>query len=399
MPSSRCAVAEEGLAYYLPEPERFHTILRIPGSHTLYVGPSSCMRRHAFHAEKYGGRNDISFLFISEEDVVSGGYESLIGNAIEELCSVLSPVPHIFSIAVFCIDDFLGTDEEALLDGLHTRFPEQKFVLEHIDPVTLGSGKFGGMKKKSNLYSFLEPGHRDSGVNFLGNFVPPQAGCELWGLLDAFGAFPVRQIFDCRTWDEYQAIANSRLSVVLRDMGQIAAEYLEEKLGIPFYVLIPGYDADAVVRGYSGLAAALGAAVPDFSREVAEVHADAARTCEILAGRPVALDSSAMLLPFSAAKALIGYGFNVTHIFCSHRTFEADEAAETFIRSACPSISVSYSSDYAADFPPADEGIIAIGSDCAQLLCTSRVVDIWHDEGYFGFHGIHRLFAALREAV
>lgn len=393
-------MTEEGLTCYLPEPERFHTILRVPGSHTLYVGPPSCMRRHAFHAEKYGGRDNISFLFISEEDVVSGGYEELIGHAVADLCSVLKPVPHIFCIAVFCIDDFLGTDEEALLDGLQSRFPDRRFTVEHIDPVTLGSGKNGLMKKKSNLYSFLEPAaEHDNGVNFLGNFVPFEPDCEFLPLLKSFGAGPFRQLFDCRTWEEYQMLARSRLSIVVRAMGEISAEYLEERLGIPYYLFYPGYDAAAIAKGYTDIAGLLGAPAPDFSQELAEIEADAARTRAVLKGRPLALDSSAMLLPFSAARSLLGYGFKVTHIFCSHRTFEADIEAESCIRTQHPEISISYSQDYAPEFSPAGEDIIAIGSDCAHLLSAGRVIDIWHDEGFFGFHGIHRLFAALRASA
>ena len=42
---------------------------------------------------------------------------------------------------------------------------------------------------------------------------------------------------------------------------------------------------------------------------------------------------------------------------------------------------------------------LAIGADCARVLHAQHFADVWHDEGYFGFHGIHRLMETLRSAI
>ncbi|MEG1997100.1 MAG: nitrogen fixation protein NifE, partial [Clostridiales bacterium] len=199
-----------GLSYYLPEPDKIRTVLQIPGSHTLYAGPLSCTRRHAIHAMQFGDRKNISFLFITEADVISGRYEELIVQSIGQLLAVVEPSPHIFFIAVFCIDDFLGTDEAALLDTLRKTYPDRQFALEHIDPVTLDEQINMGTRKHANLYSFIKPAAKhDNGINFLGNFVSLEPECEFLSLLRKWGCDPVRELFQCQNYDEYKDLGKS----------------------------------------------------------------------------------------------------------------------------------------------------------------------------------------------
>ena len=113
-----------GLSYYLPEKAVPRTVLSIPGSHTIYIGPLSCTRRHFIHNIQYSSFREFSSLFITEADVASGHYEDVITESVSTLCNTLDPVPHIFILEFFCIDDFIGTDESALLQKLKTTFPD-----------------------------------------------------------------------------------------------------------------------------------------------------------------------------------------------------------------------------------------------------------------------------------
>ncbi|WP_303862719.1 nitrogenase component 1 [Alkalibaculum bacchi] len=393
-------MSEIGLSYFLPEPEKFHTILRVPGSHTLYVGPSSCTRRHAIHAIEYGDTRDYSFLFISEADEISGSYEAMIGEAIIELCEIVEPTPHIFFIAVFCIDDFLGTDEEAMLEALHSRFPGKRFAVNHIDPVTLSKNNNMGMKKHLNLFSFLEkPTEKDHGVNFLGDFVSLEPDCEFLSLLKSWGVSRVRELFHCHTYEEYQDMAKSQMSIVLRFIGEKSAQYLQKKFDMPYYCFTASYDAHYIVEGYRTIASILGHEAPDFSTEISNVFEDAAKTVDVIGDMEIAIDASASLKPFSAAKALLEYGFKVKYIFCSSHMFKIEEEAEEYIREKHKEIRIILTNDYINMILEPDQEIIAIGADCVRLLRARHFADIWHDEGYFGFHGIHRLFALLRDCV
>ena len=397
--SDRCE--SSGLSYYLPEVDKVHTVLHIPGSHTLFIGPSACTRRHAFHAMEYGDRRNVSFLFITEADVVSGDYENLVGDAVADLLAVLEPAPHIFLLAVFCIDDFLGTDEDALLARLEERFSDCRFAVDHIDPVTLGENpRKGMMKGHVNLYTFLWPEtEHDAGINFLGNFVSLDPACDFLSFLRDRRAGPVRELFSCRTFEEYQAMAKSRLAIGMRFVGEDTRSFMTDTLGIPYVYFPASYDAGVVARGYAEIAGMLGCAVPDLSEAVCAAERDARETAAFLNGMPVAIDSSAFLLPFSAAKALLGYGFCVRYIFRSRHVIPEQEISAYEEIAARGDVAVYRSDDYAnLGLPPVTE-CLAIGADCRRLLGANHFADVWHDEGYFGFHGIHRLMALIRESA
>ncbi|MBQ6452771.1 MAG: hypothetical protein IJJ14_00265, partial [Coriobacteriales bacterium] len=139
---------------------------------------------------------------------------------------------------------------------------------------------------------------------------------------------------------------------------------------------------------------------PDLSAQVEACREDAQRTARLLDGLPVALDCEFSLMVFAAAKALLGYGFNVRCIFRSNHRFKLDAQAESFILEQCPQVLVTRAESHTHLYESAlGSDCLALGVDCARLLDARYVVDIWHDEGYFGFQGIHKLMAAIRAAV
>ena len=390
------------LNYYLPKPAKKHTILTVPQSHTLYVGPLSCTRRHAINAIKYGNRKDVSFLFITQADVISGSYEDLMAESIGKLIECLDPVPYVFILAVFCIDDFLGTDEDALILRLEETYPDRQFAVQHIDPVSLDERVDMGTKKTSTLYSFLKPQkEKDKGINFLGNFVSLPSDCEFLSLLSKWGFGPVREIFNMKTYEEYQDMAKSALSVTLRFMGERSAENLNERFGIPYYTFYTSYDPERIAGGYIDIAGILGADVDPAEIEEMKQRAvsDIEDTVKLLDGMVVAIDSSASIPTFQTGRTLLKYGFNLKYLFRSNHKFKIDVEDENYITGERPDVKVMRASDY-VNLVDEENGqeILALGSDCARVLKAAHYVDIWHDEGYFGFQGIHRLMKEMREA-
>lgn len=403
MNSNATAAPASGLSFYLPEVPRAHTVMHIPSSHTLYIGPQSCERRHDIHARQYGDRNTCSFLFITQADVVSGSYEDLIVEAISNLRELLEPQPHIFFLAVFCIDDFLGTDDEALICRLSSAYPDCQFAMEHIDPVSLNERMSMGTKLFRTQYSFIKPvapEDHDRGVNLLGVFVPFHPDCELLSLLDEWDAHPLRAITFAKTYDDYEDMGKSCLNMVFRTMNTSAADVMQERLGIPWLLCTPSYSARAVAACYNQIARALGKPERDFSDDIQSCEEDARQTVALLAGIPIALDCEFTLMVFAAAKALIEYGFNVRWIFRSNHQFPLDGEAEAWITQNRPDITVTRTASHEHYLDTVgSQNMLALGVDAARIMKAAHWVDIWHDEGYFGFHGIHRLFAAMREGI
>ena len=389
-----------GLSYYLPEKAVPRTVIRIPGSHTIYIGPLSCTRRHFIHNVQYSSLRDFSSLFITEADVASGHYEDVITESISTLCSVLDPVPHIFILEFFCIDDFIGTDEAALLQKLKQAFPDKHFAADHINPVSMNEPTNLGMRKHIDFYSFIEPSGRDNGINFLGNFVSLDPDCELLSLLKEWGYGPVRELFNCKTYEEYQMMGRSRMTIVFRNTGiNFNAHHLRDKIGIPEFYFPNVFDAEQVAGHYNELASALGCTSPDFSEEIDAVGQDVANTLSLIGDIPIAVDCGASLTPFSTALALLGYGFNIRYIFKSNSPRKTDPEEEKIILEEHSAIIVSRTADYNNLFGDQRKtACLAIGQDSARILQTNHYVNMWHDEGHFGFHGIHKLMREIREA-
>ena len=390
------------LSYYLPEPAKTHTVINIPGSHTLYVGPSSCTRRHCLDAEKHGDRSKVSFLYVTEADVISGDYEDVIGDAIEELIQIIEPVPYVFLIAVFCIDDFLGTDEEALIAGLEKRFEGRKFTVAHIDPVTLGeSKKKGVMKKNVNMFRFIDPSEeKDDSVLIMGNYVDMDPECDFMKMLADSGIGNAREIRTCNTYEEYQEIGKSRLAIGMRYAPENMIAYIENKLGIPHYYFAACYDVDYIAKGYGDISEKLSGRRQDWSERAEETRKYAMETAELLQGRPVAIDSGASIMVFATALALLKYGFNVTHVFVSRNLFPFDEEARQIVLKEYPQVKEIRSDDYKeVKAGKTDEVYLAIGEDCLNFVREERHMDIWHDEDYFGFDGVRKCMDKVRESI
>lgn len=391
--------SKETLTYFIPNHGQTKTSLRIPESYTLFVCPSACGRRHAIRAIKNGEKEQISFLYITEADVVSGQYEEIVGDAVHDLLTVQEFSIKAFIIYVNCIDDFLGTDEQALLQQLGDRFPALCFRVCHINPVAMDERIMPGMRMHDQLYSFLQySGKKDDGINFIGNFISIDQDCELFEVLSGWGIHHVRQIFECKTFNEFQQMADSRLDLVLMPMGVLAGQNMVKRLDIPCFYNPISYDIDEIVCNYQSIADLLGQECPDFQTEINRTLLSIKETLGHIGNMPVIVDSSATMRPFALARALYEYGFNVQAVFALHIK-NADIEERDWLAENCPHIQIVRTGSYETilGYGFAKE-CLTIGFDSAYLLTARHMVDIQHDESFFGFYGIQKLLRLMREA-
>ena len=249
------------LSYFIPHHGRPKVSLCIPESFNLYVCPPSCVRRVSIRALRNDTRGAMGFLFLTEADVATGAYEHAVAEAVAEALTTLERPPRAFFIHLNCIDDFLGTDEDALLDELRARFPGLGFAVVHMNPIAADRGLSTGLRIHDRLYSMLQPtSHRDSAVNLVGTFADIGGDCELFEVMRAWGVREVRQLFSCADFEAYRRLASSRLNVVLAHIGSYAAENMERRLGIPRVDAPVSYDLDEIGRQYRAIGSALGQA-------------------------------------------------------------------------------------------------------------------------------------------
>ncbi len=163
------------------------------------------------------------------------------------------------------------------------------------------------------------------------------------------------------------------------------------------------------------------AAVTAPAREAA--RAAVRRALAAVGDAPVAVDSSATFAPYHLAHELRDYGFNVRACFAFHMKGGDADAAERLLCDY-PQVRVvtesadealregAFAADGAAEVGGGDAAAevggepgargnrwLAIGSEAAFFTGAHRVVDSYHDEGYFGYQGIERLMNEMVDAV
>ena len=285
----------------------------IPETHQLFVCPFACGRHGAIGAIIHGYKDRLSYLFIDEGDIVSGGYEQLIIDGTGELLDSIKR-PRAVLIVVSCLDDLLGTDHEVFLKELRRRHPDVKFGLGHMNPIS-GEGKLPPMVNiQRSLYSFLEPSSRRlRQVNILGQNVPPKRG-DLHEFLEGMG-YETRVIGECETFDDYLGLSSSVLDIIAHPAARTAAREMKEKLGIEWLFAPISFDAAEIEAHYRGIAEILGEPFHFDLEPWRESLAESLEgTKEAVGGREIAVDDSATVRPFSLAKLLAKNCFRVVRI-------------------------------------------------------------------------------------
>ncbi|MEM1484157.1 nitrogenase component 1 [Oscillospiraceae bacterium PP1C4] len=373
-----------------------------PESFQLFVCPFACGRHGAIGAIKQGFKDRLAYLYISQSDIISG-YDDQIFEAVEQLLCNLYPCPKVFFIFVSCLDDLIGTDHEALVETLSGRFPNIHFRVCHMNPISLDSELPPPVSIQNNLYSLLETlGEQDAGINSIGNLVAISPESELHYFLKLLGVKKLRHISKYQTFLDYQEMACSRGNLVLSPAGLQAAQQMQERLGTPYLFEPVSYSIEAIEKAYSRIARFLRSEEEiylDFSREKDQAVKAIQSAREKIGNIPIIVDASAVMLPFGLARALLEYGFTVARVE-AQKCIPIDRENMEWLSANHPEVDVQQPQHHQAVlFDRRLKDSVAIGIDGAYLAGSRYVVDLFGDEGMFGFYGICKLMARLEQAV
>ncbi len=371
--------------------------LAVPGSVMLLVSPGCCGRNTTLLTERkeYDGR--FFFLLLDETDIVTGRHLKKIPQAVREAAEACEVPPTCVMICITCVDALLGTDMERVCrkSSEEAGLP----VLPCYMYALTREGRVPPMAAvRKTVYELLKKRKRkSSSVNLLGSFTPYEDDSELYEILRGLGVRNIREISRCRTFGEYEAMAEANFNLVLNPESRLAADDLMKRLGIPSIELTRLYQTDKIHRQYVLLGEALGAAIDDArwreeaEEEIAgfrEAHPDAA----FAVGEWLNAD------PFELSCALLRYGFRVPEIFGTVTDANlvwirkiAELSPGTRIYTNLSPTMINY--DCAGS-----EKVISIGRD-AGYYHPEGVNVPWNDERQpFGFRGLKHLFERLGEA-
>ena len=369
----------------------------VPESHQLFVSPFACGRHGALGGAINGIKDRVSYVYIDEGDIVSGGYEELIPKVVDELFEFLGKRPKVLLLFVSCLDDLLGTDHEALNRVLSEKYPDVKFRSCHMNPIKMDTKFPPGVTLQNNMYSLLERSEtKDRAVNLIGNNMPLDKGCELFEIM-ADNGFGIRHITDFDKFDDFKSMSKSVLNLLLSPVAKYASTEMEKNLGIPFMEAYNTYDIDEIRRFYKDLGDILGIKIDTAEYEKRAVK-KIGETLDIIGGFPIAIDYQAVKKPFTLAAALIKYGFNVGFIMTDEPKSIEKEAYE-YIRNSQKQIRiVNAVHPDLVKFENRDRQYLCVGFDCGYATGSKNVLDILEDESFFGFYGIERMMDGMINA-
>ena len=111
---------------------------------------------------------------------------------------------------------------------------------------------------RRSVYSLLEKRERKSNAaNIMGYFSALNDNCELYKLLSQAGIKNIREIARCKSFAEYQAMAEANFNLVLNPEARFAAQDLSERLAIPYIELTDLHRVEKIHCQYQALAQAL----------------------------------------------------------------------------------------------------------------------------------------------
>ncbi|MCR4626260.1 MAG: nitrogenase component 1 [Treponema sp.] len=371
----------------------------VPESRLLFVSPFACGRHGALGGALAGVKDRISYVFIDESDIVSGGYEDLILNSMEELFNVLEKRPKVMFYFTSCLDDLLGTDHASICKKLSEKYPDVQFRDCHMNPFQMDSSIPPAIGLQLNIYSLLPEGRTKNPrqINLLGNNEKFGENCELFRYAQKSGV-TIKHISDFSTFEGFQSMAESGLNIVITPPAKKAAAKLEERLGTPFLTRFVTYDIDEISDFYVQLFKTLGLEMVDMNADVKRAREAFYEAKKIIGNYPIVIDYQAIKAPFSLARVLLQNGFNVQMV-CADQVFEFDRANYEWLCENYPNLEVinSLHPDM-VKFEHRCKECLCIGFDAGYLTGSIHVVDFLDDAGNFGFDGIVRLCSKMIEA-
>jgi hypothetical protein len=389
--------------------------LLVPEAHLLFVCPPACGRHGAIAAIEQGYKKKISYLCISDHEVVLGAYEAEIERGIREVMNRVKPRPRALMVFMSCIDDLLGTDHTAAIRRMEA---EQGIPirLARMNPISLDNKLPPGIRVQKTMYEFLEgPAQKDRGIIILGSYRPPAQNSELASALEFFGFGPLRHPEFCPDFESFRQMAGSAAALLLRPEGRAAAEDLHSRLGIPCGKTFMAFDKDTITERYRNLFTFLENLTapetpgPPGAREKAEAFLAAARkgveereerARTVLGRARLAIDATATIAPFNLTLALVKAGINVRRIYANQLPeFERPGLQELArLKGDITVVNPNHARKYG--LRPADPlADMAVGFEAGYATAAPVTVPLAFDEQLFGFEGYAAVLDALIQSA
>ena len=242
-----------------------HTGMLIPEAHEIFVCAAGCLRGVVLTAAEMGTMDRFSTVAVREHNLLDGDMEDLVIEGVADIIGKLKKRPPAVLVYTSCVHHFAGCDLGMIYERLRERFPDIDFTDCYMNPIMRKSGLTPDQLMRSRLYMLLkERPIRPDAVAIIGNDLPTDEDSDLMMLLKENG-LRVHEITSCRTYEEYQEMAESAVYVSYYPAAAAGGEMLAQRLGGTHFYLPFSYEYDQIEDGLCRRAKVLGVPAPDFS--------------------------------------------------------------------------------------------------------------------------------------
>ncbi|MGD8400919.1 MAG: nitrogenase component 1 [Bacillota bacterium] len=375
----------------------------VPEAVMLFIAPPACGRHGAIAGLQLGFKERLFYLYLSETDLISGAHLETARQAAREILTTIKPHPKALLFCVSCVDYLLGSDFESIVVALEVELgiPVR---LSYMNPIAMDGKTPPQLNMQRTIYSFLPErtatyqGAQKRSVNLVGNFTPVDRHSEIYEVLQQAGCGEVLQLSACNSFTDLEALSGSSHNLLIRPEGRLAAEMMEQKLGIPFCYVPVAYGLETIAGHYRTLEAFFGVAL-----DTRKYQAEAQKAIDLLLRRlgplRLAVSSGINAMPFELSRALTEFGLKVAYIFCDEIMAADAEHLDWLVENSPETRVLTQTDPGMPDFRisgyPVD---LAVGYTAAYYCQASRTVPLSMDRQWYGYRGTVSLLRALVEA-
>lgn len=410
------------LEYNCPVHEHWnivHTGMLIPECRQIYICPDNCLRGVIMTAQEMGALDRISSVMPDEREISNGSLEKITIEGVTDVLHKVKKRPRAVQLFPVCTHHLLGCDMRYIEDEIEKRFPDIDFMECFMDPVCQKLTTTPEQRQRFQMMKALADHPQDedlSSVTMLGENLRVQES-DLTQLLAQEG-LELRQVQDCRTYDEYLSLGASFLWLTRSPLSAYGLKKAADLAGRRSLYMPAAIRADEIeaqekalleqvylARGMkeeeaAGRAAERAAVVREKEEE--RTQELCRETLHAVGDLPVYLDYVGIPRPLGFARFLLEHGFRVQRVIADGISPEEAEDL-SFVQAHYPDLEVMSSqapaSLYERERMNIREKVLAIGPKAAYFTGSPYFVNVIEQDGATGFLGVQHILRLMQQAV
>ena len=376
-----------------------HTGMLIPEAHEIFVCAASCLRGVVLTAAEMHAEDRFSTVEIKEHNLLDGDMEELLIDGVSDIIEKLPKRPPAVLVYTSCVHHFAGCDLEMVYRELESRFPDIDFTDCYMNPIMRKSGMTPDQLMRSRLYMLLKEREKNAeSVAVIGNDLPTREQSELLTILKNAG-LKIHEITSCKTYAEYQEMAESSYYISYNAAAVAGGEMLSERLGGTHLYVPFSFDYDQIDAGFAKLGELLGVEIPDFTEKKTACEALKKEVFSLVGNTPITIDYSYCPRPLGLAKMLLDAGFTVEKVYLDTITGEEKEDFK-YLQNHYPELLLYPTVHSGMRFMAKKEAGtgLAIGQKAAYFENTNHFVNVVEGGGMLGYDAVFHTLELMKEA-